>query len=107
MFPRFGGSIMAVRRNAGGRPSKFTTPDALAVVAELARGGSLEAAAKSAGVGLSTVYRWLDHGRRGDPRFTPLAVAVPAATSAGKTALAYHRLWASPWRSLFTGKRRF
>ncbi len=82
---RFGGSIMAVRRNPGGRPSKFTTPAALAVVAELCRGGSLEAAAKSAGVGLSTLYRWLELGRRGDPRFSPLAAAVPAATSAGRT----------------------
>src|SRR5208283_4977871 len=54
---------MAVRRNPGGRPSKFTTPAALAVVAELCRGGSLEAAARSAGVGLSTVYRWLAPGR--------------------------------------------
>src|SRR5208337_3037925 len=76
MLPRFGGSIMAVRRNPGGRPSKFTTPAALAVVAELCRGGSLEAAARSAGVGLSTVYRWLALGRRGDPRFSPMVGAV-------------------------------
>jgi hypothetical protein len=92
MFPRFGGSIMAVRRNPGGRPSKFTTPAALAVVAELCRGGSLEAAAKSAGVGLSTVYRWLALGRRGDPRFSPLAAAVPAAASAGRTRISLGEL---------------
>jgi len=47
--PRFGGAIMAVRRNPGGRPSKFTTAAALAVVTELCQGESLEAAAKSAG----------------------------------------------------------
>ena len=80
---------MAVRRNPGGRPSKFTTPAALAVVAELCQGKSLEAAAKSAGVRLSTVYRWLALGRRGDPRFSSLAAAVPAATSAGRTRLSF------------------
>jgi len=85
MLPRFGGSIMAVRRNPGGRPSKFTTPAALAVVTELARGGSLEAAARSAGVGLSTVYRWLALGRRGDPRFSPMVGAVAQSSAAGKT----------------------
>ncbi len=98
---------MAVRRYPGGRPSKFTTPTALAVVAELCRGESLEAAAKSAGVGLSTLYRWLERGRRGDPRFSPMVGAVAQSSAAGKTVLAYHRLWASPWTSLFTGKRRF
>jgi transposase-like protein len=76
-----------VRRNPASRPSKFTTPTALAVVAELCRGGSLEAAAKSAGIGVSTLYRWLELGRRGDPRFSPLATAVPAATAAGRTRL--------------------
>ena len=80
---------MAVRRNPGGRPSKFTTRVALAVVVELCRGGSLEAAAKSAGIGVSTLYRWLERGRRGDPRFLPLAAAVPAATSAGRTKLSF------------------
>jgi len=98
---------MAVRRNLGGRPSKFTTPAALAVVAELARGGSLEAAAKSAGVGLSTLYRWLELGRRGDPRFAPLAEAVAQSSAAGKTALAYHQLWASPWKKLWASPWRF
>jgi transposase len=62
---------MAVRRNPGGRPSKFTTLAALAVVAELCRGGSLEAAAKSAGIGVSTLYRWLERGRRGDLACSP------------------------------------
>jgi len=36
-----------------GRPSKFTAAAALAVVAELCRDGSLEAAAKSVGIGVS------------------------------------------------------
>ncbi len=56
---------MAVRRNPGGRPSKFTTAAALAVVAELCRGGSLEAAAKSAGIGPSSLYRWIAAGPPG------------------------------------------
>ena len=76
---------MAVRRNPGGRPSKFTTPAALAVVTALCQGESLEAAAKSAGIGVSTLYRWLERGRRGDPRFSPLAEAVAQSSDAGKT----------------------
>jgi len=84
-----GGSILAVRRNPGGRPSKFTTPAALAVVTALCQGESLEAAARVAGIGISTLYRWLELGRRGDPRFSPLAAAVPAATSAGRTRLSF------------------
>jgi transposase len=88
---------MAVRRNLGGRPSKFTTAVVLAVVTALFQGESLEAAAKSAGVGLSTVYRWLDHGRRGGPRFSPMVGAVAQSSAAGKTVLAYHQLWAKLW----------
>ena len=98
---------MAVRRNPGGRPSKFTTPAALAVVTALCQGESLEAAAKSAGIGVSTLYRWLERGRRGDPRFSPLAEAVAQSSAAGKTALAYHQLWASPWKKLWASPWRF
>ena len=88
---------MAVRRNPGGRPSKFTTAAALAVVAELCRGGSLEAAAKSAGVGLSTVYRWLPLGRRGDPRFSPMVGAVAQSSAAGKTVQMVEKSRSSLW----------
>ena len=65
--------------NRGGRPSKFTAETALAIVAEIAQGRPHDKAAKTAGVGASTVYRWLQKGRAGDPRFAPLARATRAA----------------------------
>ncbi len=46
------------------------------LITALCRGGSLEAAARVAGIGPSSLYRWLERGRRGDPRFAPLAAAV-------------------------------
>ncbi len=88
---------MAIRRNPGGRPSKFTTPAALALITALCRGGSLEAAAKSAGVGLSTVYRWLALGRRGDPRFSPMVGAVAQSSAAGKTVRMVEKSRSSLW----------
>jgi len=88
---------MAVRRNPGGRPSKFTTAVVLAVVTALCQGESLEAAAKSAGVGLSTLYRWLELGRRGDPRFSPMVGAVAQSSAAGKTVRMVEKSRSSLW----------
>src|SRR5262245_40092198 len=62
-------------RNPGGRPCKMSTSPALAVVSALCQGQSLDEAARSAGVGPSTLYRWLAAGRRGDPRYSALVEA--------------------------------
>ena len=70
---------MARRKRSGGRPSKFTPATVLAIVADIASGLSRERAAREAGVGASTLYRWLHNGRAGDPRFTPLVDAVRGA----------------------------
>ena len=67
-------------RDRGGRPSKFTTGTALAIVADIAGGTPREEAARSAGVGVSTFYRWLQKGRAGDPRYAP-ALTLAALTS--------------------------
>ena len=69
----------------GGRPSKFTAANALAIVAEVTAGVPRDDAARAAGVGPSTVYRWLAKGRAGDPRFKAFADALRAADS--RTAL--------------------
>ena len=68
--------------NRGGRPSKLTTTAALALVAGALRGDSLEDVARAAGIGPSTLYRWLALGRRGAPTFSALADAVREARSA-------------------------
>ncbi len=66
-------------RDRGGRPSKFTTPAALAIVAAVGDGKSFDEAARSAGVGSTTLYRWLALGRAGDRRFADLAGAIGQA----------------------------
>lgn len=47
-------------------------------MAALARGESLEKAADLAGIGTTTLYRWLALSRAGDARFARLADAVDA-----------------------------
>ena len=42
------------------------------------RGGSLEEAALAAGIGTTTLYRWLALSRAGDARFARLAETVDA-----------------------------
>ena len=61
------------RRNRGGRPSRLTIETALKLGQALGAGCSVETAAHSAGVGVSSVYRWAARGRSGDPRFATLA----------------------------------
>ena len=65
--------------NRGGRPSKYTTPRALALVAAAGRGTTWAEAARSVGLAPSTVYGWLARGRAGDPDFAPLVAAIGAA----------------------------
>jgi DNA-binding phage protein len=62
--------------NRGGRPSKFTIDTAVALAAALGRGQSIEAAAATAGIGISSIYRWVALGRSGDPRFATLAAVA-------------------------------
>lgn len=71
-------------RRVGGRPSKFTAEAALAIVADVAGGRSRDEAARAAGVGPSTLYRWLQRGRAGDPRFASLARAIWGAENGAK-----------------------
>lgn len=63
-------------RAHGGRPSLYTTPRVLAILAALFKGESRADAARRAGVGVSTFYVWLQLGRKGHPTFAPLAEAV-------------------------------
>jgi hypothetical protein len=46
------------QRNRGGRPTRLTVRAALRLGFELGRGQNLETAAREAGVGVSTAYRW-------------------------------------------------
>jgi hypothetical protein len=62
--------------NRGGRPSKFTPGAVAALLGALYGGQSFEVAAKAAGIGPSTLYRWMAKARRGDPQFGPLAGVV-------------------------------
>src|SRR5262249_35771522 len=60
----------------GARPTLYTLPRVLSIVAALFKGDSRATAAKRAGVGVSTFYAWLQLGRAGHPMFAPLAEAV-------------------------------
>ena len=66
----------ARERSHGGRPTLYTLPRVLAILAALFNGASRADAARRAGVGVSTFYVWLQLGRRGHPTFAPLAEAV-------------------------------
>ena len=71
----------ARERSHGGRPTLYTTPRVLAILAALFKGASRADAARRAGVGVSTFYVWLQLGRAGHPTYAPLAEAVRAAES--------------------------
>lgn len=62
----------------GGRPPKLTLPVALSILADVAEGVSRDEAARNAGVGPSSLQRWMLLGRRGDPRYVDFARAVSA-----------------------------
>jgi hypothetical protein len=63
-------------RNKGGRPCCYTAPTLAVIVAALARGGDFGEAATAAGVGRSSLYRWIKLSRGGDARFHGLADAI-------------------------------
>jgi hypothetical protein len=67
-----------------GRPCKIGDHSVLIpLVAALARGGTLDRAARAAGIGHSTLYRWLSLGRAGDARFAALAELLKARSKGG------------------------
>ena len=83
------------QRNPGGRPPKFNVSTVLAIVAAVGQGKPRDEAAKGAGVGASTLYRWVQSGKAGDPAFVPLVDALRQADQArldGSLARDYARL---------------
>jgi hypothetical protein len=66
-----------------GRPCKFSTAVLVALTAALLAGEPFEAAARAAGIGASTLYRWQAKARAGDARFGPLAALVREARRTG------------------------
>ena len=55
-------------RMKGGRPSTYSVPSVLALVAGVRRGLAFEAAARAAGVSRSVAFRWLQSARVGRSR---------------------------------------
>jgi transposase-like protein len=51
-------------------------------MAELLDGETFECAARAAGVGPSTLYRWMAEAKAGDPRFGPMNDVVRQAKHA-------------------------
>jgi len=92
-------STVKSNRARGGRPSKLTMETALVIVTALGRGVKFHEAAKGAGLGPATLYRWLALGRRGDPRFVMLAEAVGQARAAARSEGALAALALSVLRS--------
>jgi hypothetical protein len=69
------------QRKSGGRPLGWLKPEtafALGVALGRSRSRSWTAVAKEAGIGKSTLYRWLRLGESGDPRFTMLVPRLKA-----------------------------
>jgi hypothetical protein len=54
-------------RNKGGRPCRYSARTVVIIMSALARGESLEQAVDAAGIGTTTLYRWLALSRTGEP----------------------------------------
>ena len=66
-------------KNKGGRPVKWNTDTAFALgLALRGRFVNPAQAAREAGIGKSTLFRWLRLGQSGDKRFATLAARVEA-----------------------------
>lgn len=91
---------MPKAKDRGGRPSKFTPQTALAIVADISEGRTRDNAAEAAGVGASTLYRWLQRGRAGDPRYADLARAIQGAQNGSRFGRALAEF-------VILGRRRF
>jgi hypothetical protein len=70
-------------RSQGGRPTLYTVPRVLTILAALFDSASRDEPARRAGVGVSTLYGWLQLGRAGHPTFGPLAEAVANVERSG------------------------
>jgi hypothetical protein len=68
-------------KNRGGRPCRYTPFVVTTLMAALTRGESLEKAADAAGIGTTTLYRWLALSRAGDARYARLADAVAGVSN--------------------------
>jgi hypothetical protein len=64
-------------KNRGGRRCGWLKPEvAFALGVALGRGRTWTVAAREAGVGKSTLYRWYRLGENGDARFAPLVARM-------------------------------
>jgi hypothetical protein len=67
-------------QNLTGRPTKLTKDRARTIVRDIRDGASRRAAARRAGVSLSTLMNWLYRGREGEPGYRGFANRIEAAT---------------------------
>jgi len=66
-------------KNKGGRPAKWNCATAFALgLALQGRFTTPAEAARKAGIGKSTLFRWLRLGQQGDERFAPLVARMKA-----------------------------
>jgi hypothetical protein len=80
----------------------FTIQTAVPLAVSLARGGSVADAARAAGVGAVTAFRWLSLARDGDSRYAALA-DLARKPRRRKRASAFPRFeWPAAFRDLVT-----
>ena len=77
------------------RPTKLDLDRALRLFAALAEGKAIASAAREAGIGPATAYRWRARGRAGVPEFAAVARVFEAAEGARRDA-AFARFAALP-----------
>ncbi|MFO0957421.1 MAG: helix-turn-helix domain-containing protein [Isosphaeraceae bacterium] len=68
------------------RPTKINLERVLRLFAALAEGDTIAEAARAAGIGPATAYRWRAKGKAGDPRYEPIARVFGAAAEARQNA---------------------
>jgi hypothetical protein len=68
----------------------------------LARGASVEDAARAAGVGAATAFRWLSLARGGDPRYAALADLARKPRRRGRAPVFPTFEWPAVFRDLVT-----
>ena len=73
----------------------------VALTTAMLDGEPLEVAARAAGIGSGTLYRWMALARAGDPRFGPLAALVWQARLAGSDRVSLGLLSKSFAKALF------
>jgi hypothetical protein len=85
----------------GGRPSVLTDEVQGQIVAIVKGGSLIETAAAVAGVGRSTVYRWLERGAEGEEPYKTFADAIARAKAEGiaRNVTFVARAGAKDWRA--------